>query len=144
MLVWRGDFMREKILFDDNWIFHRGDIDIDFPKDKEPVYTQSKTERKLWGPASKYYKGKVNVYCSQINERCDYGKSAYYNAFGTMVCKFAYIHKVVCKSAHYLACFVAVKKPVGKPFEMAEHITAHLCLHVNAHHMSLVLYKKVK
>lgn len=52
--------MREKILFDDNWLFHRGDINIDFPKDKGPVYTQSKTERKLWGPASRYYKGKVN------------------------------------------------------------------------------------
>lgn len=52
--------MREKILFDDNWIFHRGDINIDFPKDKGPVYTQSKTERKLWGPASKYYKGTAN------------------------------------------------------------------------------------
>ena len=54
--------MREKILFDDNWIFHRGDINIDFPKDKGPVYTQSKTERKLWGPASRHYKGKVNSF----------------------------------------------------------------------------------
>jgi len=47
--------MREKILFDDNWLFHKGDIDIDFPTDKAPTYVQSKTERKHWGPASRYY-----------------------------------------------------------------------------------------
>ena len=47
--------MREKILFDDEWIFHRGDINIKYPSDKGPVYTQSKTERKIWGPASRHY-----------------------------------------------------------------------------------------
>ena len=47
--------MREKILFDDNWLFHKGDINIDFPTDKAPTYVQSKTERKHWGPASRYY-----------------------------------------------------------------------------------------
>lgn len=47
--------MREKILFDDNWLFHKGDIDIDFPTDKAPTYVQSKTERRHWGPASRYY-----------------------------------------------------------------------------------------
>ncbi len=47
--------MREKILFDDNWLFHKGDIDIAFPTDKAPTYVQSKTERRHWGPASRYY-----------------------------------------------------------------------------------------
>ncbi len=47
--------MREKILFDKEWMFHLGDIDIPFPKDKGPVYVQSKTERKLHGPASRHY-----------------------------------------------------------------------------------------
>lgn len=51
----RGGFMREKILFDDNWLFHKGDIDIAFPTDKAPTYVQSKTERRHWGPASRYY-----------------------------------------------------------------------------------------
>lgn len=47
--------MREKILFDEKWLFHKGDIDIEFPTDKAPTYVQSKTERKHWGPASRYY-----------------------------------------------------------------------------------------
>ena len=49
------NLMREKILFDDNWLFHRGDIDIKYPTSKGPVYTSAKTERKLWGPASRHY-----------------------------------------------------------------------------------------
>lgn len=47
--------MREKIRFDSDWLFHRGDIEIPFPRDKGPVYTQSKTERMLWGPAARHY-----------------------------------------------------------------------------------------
>lgn len=43
--------MREKILFNYRWIFHRGDIEIDFPKDKDSVYIFSKTERQVWRPA---------------------------------------------------------------------------------------------
>lgn len=47
--------MREKILFDEKWIFHRGDIEVEYPKTKGPVYIASKTERKLWGPAARKY-----------------------------------------------------------------------------------------
>lgn len=47
--------MRKDILLSDNWLFHRGDLKVDFPKDKGPVYFQSKTERKRVGPASYYY-----------------------------------------------------------------------------------------
>lgn len=47
--------MREKILFDDGWLFHRGDINIKLPADKGPIYCQSKTECMVWGPASRHY-----------------------------------------------------------------------------------------
>lgn len=47
--------MREKILFNDGWLFHRGDIKTETPPVKGPIYIQSKTERMKWGPASKDY-----------------------------------------------------------------------------------------
>ncbi len=51
----RGHTMREKINFDKNWLFHKGDIEIPLPKDKGPIYTSAKTERMHWGPASRFY-----------------------------------------------------------------------------------------
>ena len=57
--------MREKILFNDNWIFHQGDIDIELPKDKGPIYISSKTERMVWGPASRHYNGVVDNFDTQ-------------------------------------------------------------------------------
>lgn len=57
--------MREKILFDEKWIFHRGDINIELPKDKGPIYIQSKTERKVWGPASRHYNGVPDNYSTE-------------------------------------------------------------------------------
>ncbi len=47
--------MREKINFDRDWLFHRGDINIDFPPHKAAAYNSAKTERMLWGPASRDY-----------------------------------------------------------------------------------------
>lgn len=47
--------MREKINFDRDWRFHRGDINIDFPPTKKAAYDSAKTERMLWGPASRAY-----------------------------------------------------------------------------------------
>ena len=47
--------MREVIDLNEGWLFHRGDIDVSWPITKGPVYTQSKTERKLMGPASYKY-----------------------------------------------------------------------------------------
>ena len=47
--------MREKINFDMGWLFHRGDINIDFPPTKKAAYDSAKTERMLWGPASRSY-----------------------------------------------------------------------------------------
>ena len=54
--------MRQKILFDDNWIFHPGDVDNRIPVDKGPLYMQSKTETMLWGPASINYIGAYDNY----------------------------------------------------------------------------------
>ncbi len=54
--------MREKILFDDNWYFHCGDVDIDYPQTKGPVYTMAKTERVKMGPGSRYYDIDVEGY----------------------------------------------------------------------------------
>ena len=49
------DIMREKILFDNNWYFHKGDIAVDYPITKGPVYTMAKTERMRMGPACRDY-----------------------------------------------------------------------------------------
>ena len=47
--------MREKINFDKNWMFHRGDIQSPLVVAKEIVYNEAKTERALRGPASRNY-----------------------------------------------------------------------------------------
>jgi beta-galactosidase len=46
-----GGFMREKINFDNGWLFYRGDIILEFPIQKAAAYNSAKTERALWGPA---------------------------------------------------------------------------------------------
>ena len=47
--------MRIEKLFNDGWRFHKGDINVTVPKAKGPIYAQSKTERKMAGPASYNY-----------------------------------------------------------------------------------------
>ena len=49
----------ERILFDDNWLFYRGDIEMPEPRDKGSMYTSAKTETKLWGPAARNYPASV-------------------------------------------------------------------------------------
>lgn len=44
--------MREKILFDDGWMFHRGDVKMEYPNHKMIAYQSAKTERYQMGPAS--------------------------------------------------------------------------------------------
>lgn len=46
---------REKILFDGDWYFHRGDIEVKQPRRKGTAYLSSKTERVLMGPACRNY-----------------------------------------------------------------------------------------
>lgn len=53
--------MRSENLLNDGWQFHKGDIFVDRPATKGPIYDQSKTERKKIGPASYLY---PDNYCS--------------------------------------------------------------------------------
>lgn len=54
--------MRKRELFCDNWKFHKGDIKVERPKDKGPLYVQAKTERYRMGPASIYYSDTPNSF----------------------------------------------------------------------------------
>lgn len=63
--------MREKILFDDNWLFHKGDVKIETPKVKGPVYTSAKTERKKQGPACIYYNDAVDDFRNNVEYNAD-------------------------------------------------------------------------
>ncbi|MBQ9112813.1 MAG: DUF4982 domain-containing protein [Clostridia bacterium] len=47
--------MREKILFDSDWYFHRGDLNTAYSSYKGIAYISAKTERYHVGPASKDY-----------------------------------------------------------------------------------------
>ncbi len=47
--------MREKLNFDKGWMFHRGDIEYEYPSYKGFSYISAKTERVHIGPASRYY-----------------------------------------------------------------------------------------
>ena len=47
--------MREKLDFDQNWLFHKEDIEYPLQRKKALVYDQAKTERALRGPASRNY-----------------------------------------------------------------------------------------
>ena len=60
--------MREKILFDDSWMFYSGDIKTPFPARKGPVYMQSKTECKLKGPAARAFNSNPDDYIVSCNE----------------------------------------------------------------------------
>ena len=58
--------MRSEILLNDDWRFHKGDILVDRPADKGPVYSQSKVERKKIGPAAYHYHDKPDEYRSSF------------------------------------------------------------------------------
>ncbi len=63
--------MREKTLFNDGWNFHLGDIHLPLPKDKGPLYMQSKTETMLWGPAARHYNGRFDSYDTTVEINTD-------------------------------------------------------------------------
>jgi len=54
--------MSEKILFNDNWLFHRGEIPLKEPHYKGASYMQAKTERMLIGPAAFAYNDRAEDY----------------------------------------------------------------------------------
>jgi len=47
--------MRESVLFDHNWLFHKGDINVEFPTVKGPTYIMAKTQRMKMGPVAIAY-----------------------------------------------------------------------------------------
>lgn len=47
--------MGNKINFDNDWLFHRGEIESDTPQYKGYMYMAAKTERGVIGPASRFY-----------------------------------------------------------------------------------------
>jgi len=63
--------MRREIDFNNNWLFHMGDIETDTPKNKGPIYSQSKTERKHMGPAAYKYLDKPDPYSSEYELKDD-------------------------------------------------------------------------
>lgn len=63
--------MRQEILLNDGWRFHKGDIVVDRPADKGPVYSQSKTERKKIGPAAYHYHDTPNDYGNRCEIRSE-------------------------------------------------------------------------
>ena len=63
--------MREKIKFDKNWMFHKGDINTSLPSDKGPIYIGSKTERMHWGPASRFYNSTPDDYSEKYEVTAD-------------------------------------------------------------------------
>jgi len=62
--------MRTEILLNEGWRFYKGDIPVNRPADKGPVYSQSKVERKKIGPAAYHYHDKPNDYTSTQEIRC--------------------------------------------------------------------------
>lgn len=59
--------MSERILFVDNWLFHKGEIITERPAVKGPVYTQAKTESYRRGPASINYDDHPNDFGVRAN-----------------------------------------------------------------------------
>ncbi len=54
--------MAEKILWNADWMFHRGEIETKMPPYKGAAYMQAKTERMLTGPAAYAYNDRANDY----------------------------------------------------------------------------------
>lgn len=54
--------MRERILFDDNWLFHRGDLKKEDSEKKGIMYISAKTERYHTGPAAPDHFAEVDSY----------------------------------------------------------------------------------
>lgn len=61
--------MREKILLDNDWKFHRGDLPKKKNLMKGAYYISAKTERMLLGPAA--YLTKDDSYAFEPKEMCD-------------------------------------------------------------------------
>ena len=54
--------MRQTILFDEGWLFHKGEIERKRPPLKGPIYSSAKTERERWGAAAVAYNDSSDDY----------------------------------------------------------------------------------
>ena len=63
--------MRTQIPLNGGWLFHKGDIKVPRPADKGPTYSQSKTVRKLIGPAAYSYYDRPDSYESGVDVRSE-------------------------------------------------------------------------
>lgn len=63
--------MHKEISLNQGWVFHKGDIDVPFPASKGAVYSQSKTERKLIGPAAYHYLDTPDCYGAETELRSE-------------------------------------------------------------------------
>ncbi len=63
--------MREVVDFDENWLFHLGDIQNEFPTTKGFAYIGAKTERYHMGPASKDYYAVPDSYDSNVEHKSE-------------------------------------------------------------------------
>ncbi|MBQ7879868.1 MAG: hypothetical protein IJ317_04385, partial [Clostridia bacterium] len=63
--------MREKLNFNENWYFHKGDIQTNTPSYKAYMYMSSKTERMQTGPACRHYALTVDEWYGKTEHKCD-------------------------------------------------------------------------
>ena len=63
--------MRKTVDLNGKWMFHKGDIHVPRPADKGPVYSQSKTQRKLIGPAAYVYSDRSDTYGCDVELRSE-------------------------------------------------------------------------
>ena len=78
--------MRTRELFNDGWLFHKGDIKTNRPLTKGPMYTKAKTERYIMGPASIAYADNSDNYGAKKypSEHWEYVRLPHdYVVFGT-------------------------------------------------------------
>ena len=63
--------MRDKFNFNENWYFHRGDIQTNTPSYKAYMYMSSKTERMQTGPACRHYALTIDEWYGKAEHKCD-------------------------------------------------------------------------
>lgn len=63
--------MREKLSFDGNWLFHRGDIKPKDPETKGIFYISAKTERYHMGPAAPGYFAEADSYDNRAEHKSE-------------------------------------------------------------------------
>ena len=63
--------MRDKLNFNENWYFHKGNIQTNVPNYKAYMYMSSKTERMQTGPACRHYALTIDEWYGRAEHKCD-------------------------------------------------------------------------